>query len=209
MKRGIRRNRESSDYRGVQSDRILIIMFILFAMMSGMALFCSLHRILFQSAEFKWVLWDVVSALDRIFFWIQQKTGPSLENERKSIFLILVLVPNMLTEIGGVLQTEVVRKMPLSESLHLPTLYSVLCLNSLKSYCGWSLFWYVMLCHQVCGSQCFERPLCLQLIQSKWSKQNCSIYPVTQHHIPANLNSQQAHCENLQSELLWHLWLTS
>ena len=143
------------------------------------------------------------------FFWILQwKTEPSLENERKSGFLILVLAPNMLTEISAMLQFEVVRKTPLSESLHPPTLYSVLCLSSLKSYCGWSLFWYVKLCHQVRGSQCFERPLCLQLTWSKWSKQNCSIYPVTQHHIPENLNPQQIHCKNLQSELLWHLWLT-
>jgi hypothetical protein len=115
----------------------------------------------------------------------------------------------MFTEISGMLQSEVVRKTPPSESLHPPTLYTVLCLSSLKSYCGWSFFWYVTLCHQVCGSQCFERPLCLQLIQSKQSKQNYCIYPVTQHHIPKNLSPQQEHREKLQSELLWHLWLTS
>jgi hypothetical protein len=74
-----------------------------------------------------------------------------------------VLLPNILTEISDMLQSEVVRKTPLPESLHPPTLYSVLCLISLKSYCGWSLFWYVMICHQVCGSQCFERPLAFSL----------------------------------------------
>ena len=74
-----------------------------------------------------------------------------------------MLLPNILTEISDMLQSEVVRKTPLPESLHPPTLYSVLCLISLKSYCGWSLFWYVMICHQVCGSQCFERPLAFSL----------------------------------------------
>ena len=159
---GIWGNPKSSDYRGIQSDQILIIVIILFAMIPGMALFCPLQRNLFQSAEFKCVLWGIVGALERALFWIlKQKTEPSLENERRYGSLILVLVPNILTEISGMLQSEVVRKTPLPESLHPPTLYSVLCLNSLKSYCGWSLFWYVMICHQVCGSQCFERPSCL------------------------------------------------
>lgn len=205
-KHWIQRNPKPSDYHSVQSDQILIIMIILFAMLPGMALFCSLQRNLFQSAEFKSVLWDILGSLDKTFFWILKwRTEPLLENKRKYGFLILVLVPNMLTEISGMLRSEVVRKMLLSELLHLPTLYSVLCLNSLKSYCGWSFFWHVMQCHQVYGSQCFERPLCLQLTWSKQSKQNYCIYPVIQHHIPENLNPQQDDCEKLQSELLWHL----
>jgi hypothetical protein len=208
-KHGIWGNPKSSDYRGIQSDQILIIMIILFAMIPGMALFCPLQRNLFQSAEFKCVLWGIFGGLERVLFWIlKQRTEPSLENERRYGSLILVLVPDILTEISGMLQSEVVRKTPLPESLHPPMLYSVLCHNSLKSYCCWTLFWYVMICHQVCGSHCFERPLCPRLIWSKWSKQNGCIYPVTQHHIPENLSPHQVHCETLQSELLWHSWLT-
>ena len=63
----IQRNPKSSDYHSVQYNQILIIMIILFAMLPGMALFCSLQRNLFHSAEVKSVLWDILGSLDKTF----------------------------------------------------------------------------------------------------------------------------------------------
>jgi hypothetical protein len=56
------------------------------------------------------------------------------------------------------------------------------------------VFWDVTLCH--CGCSAFILTLKTHAI---WTFETGTYFPVTQHHIPEDLNLQQNRCENLKS----------